>query len=145
MSPNCVTNSCVTNCFKMCFCRRFFLSHAHILIPKSVSRIFRSIPNFPFTFYNLKKKFRYLKFSTCFCIRSYASHMPVICQSYGSDMQVKCQSYVGHKSVICRAPPCGSIRGRIIRSNSLSLSNEASNLYLFDFFCHHLKPFPTIV
>ena len=57
---SCVTNRvspiCVTKCFKMSFRRRFYLTPI-FWFRSQFFRIFRSIPNFPFTFYNLKRKF----------------------------------------------------------------------------------------
>ena len=46
----------VTKCFKMSFRRRFYLTPI-FWFRSQFFRIFRSIPNFPFTFYNLKRKF----------------------------------------------------------------------------------------
>jgi len=56
---------CVTKCFKMSFRRRFYLTPI-FWFRSQFFRIFRSIPNFPFTFYNLKRKFLLI----FFCLRS---------------------------------------------------------------------------
>ena len=53
---NRVSPICVTKCFKMSFRRRFYLTPI-FWFRSQFFRIFRSIPNFPFTFYNLKRKF----------------------------------------------------------------------------------------